>query len=535
MKNIYFFSLFFSSIDSTMLLEKNNGIVHIQIILHNFKYETRAIPDPFAHQFIKDAAINITYSMGTSQRILYFNYPRLNNTTPDNLKTDIAGIIILGHNSNPIGYFTTQANQTGWQIASQDLVPTKISLIDDNLYVGRNSGPSNAPHTKKSCISNIVVGNNCYPFDNISYMSFNTVFGNNNDDRLTGSYNTIIGSNNAKISPLIDKNEGSNALANDIISSDNLYNYNIVIGHKSFGIDSTFNIPKAPNKQNICIGNLTAQGMLGALRNIIMGNNILVSIAGIQVPFYNFQNNIIIGNDILVDQDRIAQNNFNNNIFIVGKGNGTTNNFLSDNQYSIFIGTSGNKDQKSRSYQTYIGNIYGDLFLEIDDNQEIQGIQVPQSVWINHEYRLGSIMIPYKELSQYIISAPEDSTLDTIVTSELFAIPVVSIQPSDQSMKLFGVNALLIKEDPNTFKNLGAFLLRESNNKTGSIVGYEHMHLVPLLIRGFQMLWQKNETLQNKHNTIKNILLSLATNITNTNSIDPATFAHALSNIAHAL
>jgi hypothetical protein len=253
------------------------------------------------------------------------------------------------------------------------------------------------------------------------------------------------------------------------------------------------------------------------------------------VPFYNFQNNIIIGNDILVDQDRIAQNNFNNNIFIVGKGNGTTNNFLSDNQYSIFIGTSGNKDQKSRSYQTYIGNIYGDLFLEIDDNQEIQGIQVPQSVWINHEYRLGSIMIPYKELSQYIISAPEDSTLDTIVTSELFAIPVVSIQPSDQSMKLFGVNALLIKEDPNTFKNLGAFLLRESNNKTGSIVGYEHMHLVPLLIRGFQMLWQKNETLQNKHNTIKNILLSLATNITNTNSIDPATFAHALSNIAHAL
>lgn len=533
---IFFFVLVINNLFTFVIYEKNIPYVNVKIVINcdtisNRLHETN---NPFLKNFIEACKINIVLSAGTVQRIFYLNYPPLfsqNNTSQPN----IAGFIVLNGNGLPHAYLTTQNNGNGWQIASSDLIPTRISLLDSNIYVGRNSGPSKNVGSKINSNSNTVFGNNSYIFEDLNYMSFNTVFGANNNDRLIGSYNTIIGSNNCAIKNIIDSNESSNALYNDIANLNDYYNYNIIIGHKMFGIDTNFNIPRASNKQNIMIGNLSAQGVLGSSRNIVMGNNILVSVAGTQIPFYNFTNNIIIGNDILVDQDRSQQKNFNNNIFIIPQGNNSASNISTSNSGSIFIGTSGNKTQgKNRSNQTYIGNIYGDLILNVNDANvmldrnltDIFGSSLPNLVWIDSENRLGNFVFPTDkniERIGFIKTSSGNQLIDDIVKNELMNIPISALQDPQEKVVLFGINPSELW--PLQLPKLKSFLIFKDNEE---LIGYEHMHLVPLLIRALQL--QNNKFLK-----IKSSFLDLATQIQTSNAINPTLFANVLTEISNYL
>ena len=136
-----------------MNIDNNNNNINPNI-------RNNITPDPLSYNFIKNAAINITFSFGTSQRIYYLNYPRTSGNTPDELKTNVSGVVVLGKNASPIAYITTQPGGIGWQISGSDLAPTKISILEDNIYFGRNTGPSQAGTAKYNSISNSVFGNN---------------------------------------------------------------------------------------------------------------------------------------------------------------------------------------------------------------------------------------------------------------------------------------------------------------------------------------------------------------------------------------
>ena len=505
------------------------------------------VNDIFDPNFIasQQVIINTNFMTGTTQKFIYINYPKNFAITgnPSGLvkETNVSGIVILQPDSKnsesgkvsavPYAFITTQPNSLGWQIMSpadydkkNPIDPTLISIYNNNLYIGKQTGPNadskgpalRAIDFKLSGRSNIGIGDNNSNYDDDPGIYYNVVLGNNSGSLINGAYNTVIGPMDLNL-VRIDTYD----MDWDYEQNDKWINYNIFLGFACGGMDPGTSMLGLSgfrsNKQNCVIGNVSFRSNVAARRNLVFGNRNLTTVFNNNIPFRNLLQNIFIGNNILWLRDNVLVNELQNNIFILPDAVNMRNSIDGGTEGAIFIGAWGDATRKDRSYKTYLGNVYntdfGDLdFYDLNADSKywsiFAGNGIPHSVFTANDDLLGwPGIMPYNDLSPSTNSGNfTEFEIENVVSQQLINLPICGVALANNfeyksQISLFSVDALKIKEPlPGSFINIGGYCIyKDVLTKIDTVnpivekklVGYESYYLIPLILKGLQMVWNK--------------------------------------------
>lgn len=429
---------------------------------------------------------NITFMKGTTQKVLYLNYPVTftNDDTTNTMKNaNSSGIIILKDQPDgvtmanlntqktidPIAYFTLQETPIGWILYTpadyyqQELAITNISLYNNNIYIGRSCGPNHyvkdfynnnvSNVLNKSGKYNIVLGNHSGSYVNDKLLSYNTIVGCMSGNLITGSFNSFFGDYHGDRQIL-----NANYLSQDYYSNNDFSNYNNSFGFGNYNLTHSTGqgLKFLANKQNNVFGNLNFSSVWRGYRNCIFGNRILTTIIDNITQFNWIDSNIMIGNNILYQSNNNLITGLYGNIILVPNGDQaiyggidlskafspTKNNFDIQCNYSIMIGSCGLPIPYERSYKTFIANIYNSTLIDTGIGLNpathpglIGTTTFPVTVMINNADQLGQMeLVPYgnyASLTPYNPSAePGNVTnIDYVVNFLLDpkAMPVIGV------------------------------------------------------------------------------------------------------------
>lgn len=386
----------FFYIDDDCLLSNNDFI-------KNF-FDTRegGEIDIFSPQFYltERVRINTTFMIGTSQKVIYLNYPfTFSNDSVQNMmkKANTSGIVILKDQPDgtmtsnlyntksivPIAYFTLQPFPLGWQIYSPadfysgSSVPTYLSFYNSNIYVGKKVGPQYNPFnymTIDRFLSvgggwNTILGNESGNFPEGKLYSYNTVVGSNSGNYIGGAFNSFYGTYHGSKNVI-----NTYILTQDYYSGDNYSNYNNSFGFGNYNLTrSNASDPKLyANKQNNVFGNLNFSSVIKGFRNCIFGNRILTTTIDNITQFSFIDSNIMIGNNIFYQTNNHLISGLYGNILLIPNGDQISAGGLGmsmafdaysdlkviQSDFAIMIGSCGLPIPYPRSYKTFIGNIY---------------------------------------------------------------------------------------------------------------------------------------------------------------------------------
>ncbi len=434
--------------------------------------------------------INTNFMMGTSQKVIYLNYPFTfaNDSVSNNMKNaNSSGLIILKDQpvgvtaANlssqvgivPIAYFTLQDAPIGWSLYTpadyyqQEKDITQISLYNNNIYVGRVCGPTNqVSDFNNSNIGlllgkmgkyNVILGNNSGNYNNDRLLSYNTIVGCMSGNLITGSFNSFFGDYHGDRKIL-----NPNYLSQDYYSNNDFSNYNNSFGFGNYNLTHSTGqgLKFLANKQNNVFGNLNFGSIWRGYRNCILGNRILTTIIDNITQFNWIDSNIMIGNNIFYQYDNGLINGLYGNIILVPNGDQAiyggidlskafepVHNFQATNNnkplcnYSIMIGSCGLPIPYQRSYKTFIANIYNSSLIQtgVPINKDsymgaIGATTFPVTVMVNNADQLGQMeLVPYGNFidGDYDISSqPGNVTdLDYVVNFLLNpkAMPIVGV------------------------------------------------------------------------------------------------------------
>jgi hypothetical protein len=476
--------------------------------------------DSLDSNIVKGTINNIDYiHKGFAARFLYLSYPKKFYNQNIERISNQAGIGVVDgdgiKSQYTINYYiATDKNQLGWNIGTPlQTEYSTINFFNNNIYIGQLIGPETA--NEDGGMGNIGLGRRImYKMPHKLLYSFNTGI---------GYYNMIISnSNEMKFNVTLGNFNlisSKNFLIKEKILSDDLKsqnqrasNFNICIGNATLNTsDATQQIN---NRQNICIGNLSMQGVVKGQGNICIGNGIFVPKNVITNTFINPKNNIIIGNNILTFDVTEKLYNIANNIILYPNGTEDDIFFANNTSNSVFIGTFGSKDKTTKSNRTYINNIYDMIFkMDGDDmHYNIGSENTPRAVWTTNYNMLGTVIngTPSFGDNSKVKEITKD-TLDRDIVDELLRVPIMAITSKDkggtneegsnehifEGPPMFMVNSDELhkrtkKETPEEerIKYLANFLIykKDDKDKKKKPIGYEHMHLIPLLIRKIQLL-----------------------------------------------
>jgi hypothetical protein len=399
--------------------------------------------------------INTNFMMGTSQKVIYLNYPFTfsNDNVSNSMKnSNSAGFVILKDqpvgvtsanlitqtNIVPIAYFTLQDIPIGWSLYTpadyyqQEQAVTQISLYNKNIYIGRISGPINQiagitdnniyGWLNKTGKCNVVLGNYSGNFNNDQLLSYNTVVGCYSGNLITGSFNSFFGNylgDRKIINP--------NYLNQDYYSNNDYSNYNNGFGFGNYNLTHSTGqgLKFVANKQNNVFGNLNFSSIWRGYRNCIFGNRILTTEVDNITQFSWIDSNIIIGNNILYQYNNNLLNGFYGNMIFIPNGDlavyggievskafaPIVNNSGAQCNYTIMIGSCGLPIAYQRSYKTFIANIYNSSLIQtgaplanttagIATLGNLGSTTFPVTVMINNADQLGQMeLLPYRNFS----------------------------------------------------------------------------------------------------------------------------------------
>jgi len=442
--------------------------------------------DPFNEKVIDSFRINTTLNAGTVQDIFYLSYPeQINNVNvKSKTKTLVKGLIILNQYGFPSSFFTTTEDGSGWQLGSSFDKKMKCTFcfFNTNIYVGSMVGPiikrTWGNEKKYPCQGNTVFGTDSLNGSK-NLGSYNTSFGfNNNETLIKGDANVTIGSRNAIYDDrTIFKNQF--ALKDDFIvgkteSSTNQSNYNIILGNEVFCQGNSHNF-LVPNKQNICIGNMSVQGFSGCMGNIVVGNNTFFT-SSLVPSFHRFLNNIVIGNGIVYTWNDKYLQNLNQNIIIfpgsvMQEGGMQIHSGL---DHCVFLGTLGSIRRNN--------HVEKSLFLNGTDTiiNPVEGTEIPFPIYSCLDGMTGMYNITPLSKDQYV----DPNIIDTVCVPELLKLSVIGIKNIlAPEIIYFTIDPKKVVDDVE-IRVLSPYLHYSSE---GNLLGYDVSLLLPLVIRAVQM------------------------------------------------
>jgi hypothetical protein len=404
-----------------------------------------------------DARINTNFMIGTTQKVLYLNYPFTfsNNTVNNSMKNaNSAGIIFLKDQPTnttvenlstqksivPVAYFTLQELPIGWSLYcpsdyyQQSKEVTQISLYNNNIYIGKVSGPQyshrdffNQNVTQLLNISgknNITLGNYSGNYSNAKLLSYNTIVGSMSGNMITGSFNSFFGTYHG-VKNIINPNY----LNQDYYSDNDFSNYNNAFGFGNFSLthSTSQGLKFLANKQNNVFGNLNFGSVWRGYRNCIFGNRIMTTIVDNITQFNWIDSNIMVGNNILYESNNNLLTGLYGNIILVPNGDQAVYGgidvslaFMAPDKiigtnyqtnYAIMIGSCGLAMPYQRSYKTFIANIYHSSLIDTGVNLNnsisedkklgfVSSTSFPVAVMINNADQLGQMeLVPYVAIS----------------------------------------------------------------------------------------------------------------------------------------
>lgn len=570
------FHIFFNNID---LISKNNP----EFRLSASYGKTTAKSNIYEYTFYlqERVRINTTFSMGSTYAVIYLNYPSTFtniNTVANNSMKDLngAGIIILSpqpanttaenlpnqKNIKPLAYFTLGDIPIGWQLYCpsdyyEEITPNSkevihINTYNENLYMGRNSGPV---HTKsdfnKDLVSlyikglgkgNIAFGNTVGNFHDLPLISYNNIFGYFSGGKLiTGSFNQTFGSYN-----LCGKEINPNILSQDYYANNDFLNYNNIMGFGNMNVTHPITIShlgkKIANKQNNIIGNLNFHSIWFGMRNCVLGNRNFIADEN-KLQFSYVDSNLVIGNDIAWLQDNtVTLANVWKNIWIIPSGTYDSGGInmqpalTNDMIESIMIGSCGGSNTYNRSYSTFIANIFDVPLVDAPDHAQTKkqlyfGLgneSIPQAVFISRNDQLGSPGVQSYG-SDYTSGMNEPGNvynIDSIVLDELLNLPIIGIAfenstAASENGLIYTVDIKQIINNPETaIHRLSSFItfhakktflqkplihkekIKKEVYAAPTPSGYEHYYLIPLLVRAIQLIFNQFNTFKKKQNEL---------------------------------
>jgi hypothetical protein len=473
-------------------------------------------------------SINTNFMMGTSQKVIYLNYPFTftNDTVTNSMKNaNSSGIVILKDQPAgvtaanlttqtgivPIAYFTLQESPIGWLLYTpadyyqQESMITQISLYNNNIYFGRACGPTHQPSyfydssvsslLNQSGKSNVVLGNYSGNFNNDKLLSYNTIVGFESGNLVTGSFNSFFGDYHAS-----RKIINPNYLNQDYYSNNDYSNYNNSFGFGNYNLthSTAQGLKFLANKQNNVFGNLNFSSIWRGYRNCIFGNRILTTEVDNITQFSWIDSNIIIGNNILYQYNNNLINGLYGNIIFIPNGDQAIyggigvskafgpikNNPGAQCNYTIMIGSCGLPIPYQRSYKTFIANIYNSSLIQtgvpLNNTSKVSTLgnlgstTFPVTVMINNADQLGQMeLVPYRDFSLdgYNPNAePGNVTdLDYVVNFLLdpSAMPIIGV--AFENTAAATKNGLLYTVDAYSLINNASIL---ANNPLASFVIY---------------------------------------------------------------
>lgn len=557
--------------------------------------------DIFSPQFYltEKVRINTTFMIGTSQKVIYLNYPFTftNNPTINMMKNaNTSGIIILkdqpagitsSNFSNmtsitPIAYFTVQPIPLGWQIYSpadyfSHTTPTLFSFYSNNIYIGKNVGPNHDGYNNLNLENllyatgtyNIAIGNNSGNFPENKLFNYNTIIGSWSGNDINGSFNSIFGAYHGSKNIL-----NTTILNQDYYSGNNFFNYNNSFGFGNYNsTKTTGGSPRlTTNKQNNIFGNLNFSSVNKGFRNCIFGNRILSTIVDNIVQFTWIDSNIMIGNNIFYQVNNSYISGLYGNIFLIPNGDQLISggidmsiafspyddNLVAQSNYSIMIGSCGLPIPYSRSYKTFIGNIYNSSLTEeipsIKNNKKLNDLgfigktSFPVTTMTSNADQLGQIeILPYGNVNDYetepgnvldvsfaanflldpdympvigvafsnTTEAAKNGLVYTIDVYRLIKSPIIGKNNPLQSFVIYKTQKNLVPYPNESAYNVNNQFTIYSDPK---ICGYEHYYLIPIIVKACQILNDKINNITSKvttkiksEHTLKKLYTELST------------------------
>jgi hypothetical protein len=456
-------------------------------------------------------AFNINNVSGFPNRILYLGYPQeiIGYNIP--LQTsDQAGIIIFDKssttdkNSKLSSYFITNSSGSGWIIGTPFNQKTSLNSFNNNLIFGAQAGPILNFNITNGNISNVGYGNTVFghlamPASSASnnFCNLNTTFGYNTfstTSKIPFNGNVVIGANNYCYGNISIYDNMT--MLNDLTTNNDSGNYNIIIGTNN-GIIKNTNIVPINFRQNIILGTNSGVGLHNCTTNIVIGNANLVSPSySNNDNFIGASNNIIIGNNIL---NQISQNipitGLNGNIILIPFYNKNLLAFPNYVSNSIFLGTLGiTNSPEIKSNCTYIANIFDNNLNLI----EFGAAEAPRFICAQPDGEIGTLpsfgsnSIPNG--CGIINYDPVDPNYNVYLNclSQLMKLPIIGIYSKNIISTSASPNAIYFcvdkdkvqSNETDDFPNLTSYFSRDENGN----MTYEHVHLIPLIIRSIQNL-----------------------------------------------
>lgn len=418
---------------------------------------------------------------------------------------------------------------------------------------------------------NIVIGNNSGHYDDILLNSYNTVIGSFSGNAIIGSNNSFIGRSNgfSTKNVLLTSKFSPEDLTKDYYDTGTSSNYNNVLGNYNLLVSIEGVGNKLKNiKQNTIIGNANLAGVENAYCNCIIGEKNFTSDRNSVNRFFWIDHNIVIGCDNLFFTSNKKVKQFYGNIVIIPHGGSSDEGginleealLVSDDDIAIetnsaiLIGSSGGPFPSDHSFKTYIGNIYASSLVETiyntSDLEKKKNLGVfsgtssfPIVTFVSSSDQLGQMeVLPYGEPDEDYIAEPgnikniDSYIIDYLLNKETMNILGVCLENDESAREgsfFFIIDPYNFMKDPVIKKEQNPFaafvIYRPKQEKTTmygagkkkiipirgvsaseiEMTGFESYYIIPALVRGEQILYEKNQELEAKIINLEEVIAEL--------------------------